>query len=179
VGRELEFKYLCDGCTFNDVVDLLKHAFRSNTRRYEEGSYVNAYFKTSGEAKYMRFSINTHGDGELTVKVNDKGTTADRQEWNHSFSKDTVGDTLDMLQAALGEPTTVVWTFAEWHIDDVVVSVVLNQEKPQWVFLEIEAKELQTLNAWDQSIKGFKLLNLKQVKNSMYDIFVDKAGILL
>lgn len=176
MARELEYKYLCDGVLFQDAVRELNKLL-TEARKFEQGTYVNSYFKTSGPAGVLRFSLHNDGTGSMTAKINDKNTMVDRIEYEHDLEKKHVSNMLELLEAALGEPVSVVFQFAEWHVDDVVISVVTSPEKPQWVFMEIEAQDMQTLNDWANSLKVFQSLQLKSVRNSMYGIFVNHEGV--
>lgn len=179
MAREIEVKYLVDGLAFANLRKAMIDILKDSMMAFEEGTYIDSYFKTDGASKFIRFSFGTK-DAIVTAKVNDKGTTTDRREFNVPVAPEHRDEMVELLTAAMGDPVAILWKFFEFKMNDATISVVQNLEKPEWLLLEVEGIDFSNVQLRAKLIEAaIPGVSLKQVKNSMFDIFVNKQGVVL
>jgi len=146
--------------------------------KLESGNYISAYWKTPhGNAKYIRMNVGSYVD--LVVKVNDKGSTDDRAEYTVVLDDKYKDEMSELLTAALGDPIPLMFRFTEWFVGrDLCISIVQNLEQPQHLFVEVEGPTQHEVDFWVAKLNTLQETGFVKVKNSMYDIFVLRQGIL-
>lgn len=182
MSREYEIKLLAEGSSFAAVVLALKTSLMSQATSYEDGTSIDSYWKPAPGAKGAFIRLRVNNEAVLTAKVNDKNNITDRVEHNVKLHDITDSDSLaEALTSVLGEPTPLLWRFVDFKIGKTgtTISVIQNIEAPTFVFVEVECEWPDQLDKWVQLLKSDGQLTLKQVKNSFYDIFVKRDGILL
>jgi hypothetical protein len=180
MGREFEVKLLAENIAYNNVSKFLKEQLASVCVGFHEGTSIDAYWRAAPEAKGSFLRLRVNDKVTLTSKINDKQSIADREEFNVDFSINDKEAALELLSAALGEPTCIMWKYINFNLGNgTTISAVKNLEKPEFTFIEIEAVVMQDVLFWQQRLSTVSETNLKQVKNSFYDIFVLRQGVLL
>jgi CYTH domain-containing protein len=182
MGREYEVKLLALTTTFPSVVQYLKSRLILEANAFNEGTSVDLYWTPAPNAagSFIRLRAN-NDENTLTTKVNDKNDITDRKEYNVSIEKQDRDDLQESLTAVLGEPTAIMWRYADFKLPmtGTVISVIQNIEKKSFVFIEVESNTRDQVDQWLTILNKDGQLTLKQVKNSFYDIFVKQHGVLL
>jgi CYTH domain-containing protein len=181
--REIEVKLLVDGLSYGETLDMLKAEVLPLASSYVEGTSIDSYWKPVSHAagKFLRMRVSSDDSVTLTSKVEDKGTIEDREEYETNILPLQKDSLFDSLVATMGDPIPVLWRFADFKLgrSGTTVSLIQNVEKTQWVFIEIEAATLEECTKWAQRLDALNQGTLKRVRNSFFDIFVMRNGVLL
>ncbi len=180
MAREIEVKLLADGVSYQDVLDYLKQELMPLVDSFKAGTSIDAYWKALPHASGSFLRLRVSDAVELTAKANDRGGIEDRAEWNVPVSSEHKDSMMEALAATLGDPSTVMWRFADFRLNkDTTISAIQNIEQPQYAFVEVESTDRNEVVYWTNKLSLNAQFTLKQVRNSFFDIFVQKHGILL
>lgn len=181
MAREQEMKFTVEGIDYTTLVDEVAHVVGADVQHEERGRFIDQYFPID-ERSFTRLRV-SHLFVELTFKRNDKGHIEDREERNLKFTRDQLPD----VEAIVGgltfgqkdETVPIIWSFVDLHCrDDIDVSIVQNVEDGK-LFLEVEGPNYRFTADKILRHLGVSGADVRQVKNSFYDIYVRRQGILL
>ena len=182
MSREREIKFLVEGLTFQQVEAELYALLRDKVVGTMTGSYMDIYYPVDDKA-FVRMRASRYI--ELTFKRNDKDTNEDREEHNLSFDKDQ----LPAVEAIGGgftkdrhDSVPLMWSYVDLYTRDAEVAVMMNLEDPTKVYVEVEAEDVLVLAQLANSVSAYLGVNgatVHRVKNSFYDIYARKQGVLL
>ncbi len=182
MAREIEVKLLVDSGSYPEVLDMLKAELLPVASRFEEGTSIDTYWKALPEApgKFLRLRVNSD-ESTLTAKTEDRGGIEDRAEHEILVMPSQKEALMDALLATMGEPIPLMWRFADFKLgmSGTTISLIQNLDKPQWVFIEVEAVTIEECTRWVQRLSTLSEYTLRRVKNSFFDIFVMRQGVLL
>jgi hypothetical protein len=180
-SREIEAKMLVENSTFEQIAIDLKQYLSRATDKFTTGSSIDMYWRPAdgARASFLRFRVSDEAD--LTAKVIDKMTIDDREEFVVPVSMSKKDDMLNLLESVLGEGTPILFRWIDLKIgQDTTISLVQNVESTHWTFLEVESSTRESVDYWIKNLSShFAELKFSPVKNSFYDIFVQKRGVQL
>jgi hypothetical protein len=184
MAREVEVKLLMGQLRYDQVLSLLHAATLSELSFMKRRAIIDCYWPCDpnvSKAEFLRLRVSD--DVELTTKVNDKGTIRDRIEHNCIIDGSDKDGALAVLHTALGEPAKLLYRCTDFQVKDADISVIENLEKPEWCFVEIESAMPEVIDYWRKRIEKQVDENYSEtidvVKNSFYDIFVKRVGVLV
>jgi hypothetical protein len=177
-NREKEIKLLVEGCADRKKIDkLCRKLFRpvhtvDNKQRTD-------YFWTSPKCNFYRvrqMGDKISGPGQTTVKKCDKGDNVDRLEID--VDVDNALQAIKQKTADTGKkPDTVCKIYSVLFLDDKETNISVYQvANDKNVFIEVEARNLRQVNQIVNSLKDLLPYNLRQIKNSLYEMFVLGIG---
>lgn len=174
-------KLLVEGLSYAETLDMLKAEVLSVASRFEEGTSIDAYWKPVSGAKGKFLRLRVSNDVTLTSKTEDRGSIEDREEHEVRIPDYAKDDVMNALVATLGDPVALMWRFADFKLGQsgTTISLIQNLDKPQFVFMEVEAQDIAECTKWVQRLGALNQCTLKRVKNSFFDIFVMRNGVLL
>lgn len=170
--REIEKKYTVGeraGCL--ETVEALIYRLFPTAKR-ESGTDVDTYFQ-SPSSDFIRLRHRSGGACELTTKLTDRGSTADRLEINLSISRyEDAYAYLKLIHGLpLGEVTKVYTTFS-LPAGEIAVYRVSGDPR---TFLEVEAVNQAVVSQTAQVLS--QELPLCPEEKSIYQMFIQKPEI--
>ena len=184
--REIEIKLvvLANMASFAQLRFMMSSIFKTTElTSYSSGTYADQYWKAPA-SDFVRLRVGR--EPQLTTKKTDRQDIADRAEVEVNLTNDQIDGLADVLTTMLGsEGGTILWTFCDWevgtHAGTVTVSLMHNHEDRQNYFIEVEGDDAVTVAEMVSRVKGNLAqehgINVEKVKNSFFDIYVNRQGV--
>ena len=171
----VEAKYLVEGLIFDEVVSTVKSLVSEDMTSFSSGGAIDAYWPPSskGTASFTRLRVS---DDKTYLTSNSIIKGGIRYDVNvENVNKDEL---VGLLTEALGDPTLVTFRCAKFKVDkDVLISVTSVIDCAPECFVDIEATCFESAVKWKTKLGAG--LSIQKVRNSTYDIFVNRNGIVL
>lgn len=179
-NREIEKKFVLnqgyglrpDIPTMFAALDICAEEVRkiAKIKKYSHGVDADYYWRVSKNATLRLREKSSDDLGELTIKLNDKGTNINRREEN--LAVESAEKALTILRLVHGTEEGLVnkfFTKFKFQGGEVAIYKVLHQDT---IYLEVEASNERTVNRIASRLQ--KRLSLTPETRSMYELYVRK-----
>jgi CYTH domain-containing protein len=187
---EIERKFLIENATFHQALESITRVVQNpkdmmRLYEYRHVSYFDLYWDAP-HSSFLRLRVKSDGC-ELTTKKSVEGSEH-RQEINHEMSTKNGQELGEVLETALGEPSSIMYNTAYWlfgnadqDVELSLIEVVGANNKPS-LYIEVESTDELSLARFcsfiTDGLSDHDGIDCVTVTNSFYSIFVKDEPIL-